>query len=395
MPIMRRGPVRRRFPEIGRLYKGTPKSAGKIGKDYKSHYLRFQPDQTIVSFPSSGEFANLGEELLDRWEQLIAQQVIDVRLPYPTITENFWWANEAGKEFPKGYRTLFRCDGETMSLRTEFSKDSQGKNLVRHQAGEWTCEASEDGICPHGCEPKGFLNIIIPELYPAGIVMVPLNSPVDISTLEAQLAACEGAPDLRNLPFRLYRAPKSLTWKDQKGDTQVTPENWGLNLMLDPAVMLAFLGVRENNLLAEPTSRLALPQQRLPQFKNSTHGFTFQEDIRQAKSASSPELVHQAVDAALEVAGLYDEESTRRFITYEADRALDIIEESGYSMITDQDRQRLLNIARASGLDTNAMRLALQELGIEGQIPLSRLSEVEAAFARSPESEDTIEAELA
>jgi hypothetical protein len=393
MAIMRRGPVRRQFPEIGRLYKGTPKTSGKIGKDYKSHYLRFQPDQTIISLPSSGNFENLGEELLDSWENLIAQQVIDIRLPYPTITENFWWANEAGKEFPKGYRTLFRCDGETMFLRTEFSKDSQGKNLVRHQAGEWTCEASEDGVCPHGCEPKGFLNVIIPALYPAGIVMIPLNSPVDISTLEAQLAACEGAPDLRNIPFKFYRAPKSLTWKDQKGDTQVTPQNWGLNLMIDPSAMLALLGVRENNLLAEPSARLALPQQ---QFKNSAHGFIFQEDIRAAKAAGSPELVHQAVDAALEVAGLYDAESTRSFITYEADRALDMIEESSFPVIAGEERQRLFDIAREAGLGNEDMRLTLQNLGIHGQIPLARLAEVEAAFAvgRSPEPEITVEAEV-
>ena len=414
--VMRRGAIRRSLPEIGRLFKGTPKVAnanGKLitGKDYKSHYLRFQPDATMLNLPaSSDEFQCMADELGDRWEAIIDRKIVDVRLPYPTIAENFSWSNETGREMPGGYRTLFRCDGQTMSLRTEFSKDAKGKNCMRQQAGAWPCAAGADGVCPNGCEPKGYLSVIIPDLYPAGIVVIPLNSVVDIENLQGQLAACEGA-DMRSIPFQLYRAPKSLTWQDSGGNAQVTPENWGLNLMISPAAMLAIMGSQERKLLSEGLIEVeaeapAMLPAALPHFKNSNDGLAFQAAIQAAKAAGDYAAVHQAVETAQEVAGLYEPTSTQRFIKYEAGRALDTIRDMGSlptapamvadvaeEFISESDRQRLFSEAKNSGHTLETMRLGLQQLGIEGRIPRDRFSEVSKLF-NSPKRAKQLLSEL-
>lgn len=86
-------PASVRIHEVGRLFKGDPKgvsASGKptVGRDYNSHYLRFEPDDRFKNEPSEQGFPSLYEELKARWEKLIARKSVSVRLPFSNLIPN-------------------------------------------------------------------------------------------------------------------------------------------------------------------------------------------------------------------------------------------------------------------------------------------------------------------
>ena len=226
-----------RIHEVGRLFKGYPKGVGAngkptIGRDYNSHYLRFEPDPRFKNEPSENSFENLHEELKDRWENLISRGSVRVRMPFPSVSECLALDNSVTIKWGTGTKKAASCNGTTCSLSFK-TETVNGKRQHVFDRIPKPCMVGDDGICPMGCAPKALLKLIIPDLYPGGVVVFPLGSPIDIDSVSGTLARFQKYP-LDAIPFSLFRKATRVNYSDERGDQ--SRDNWGVNLDIDPVV---------------------------------------------------------------------------------------------------------------------------------------------------------------
>ncbi len=340
-------PASVRIHEVGRLFKGHPKGVGAngkttIGRDYNSHYLRFEPDDRFKNEPSEQGFPNLYEELKARWEKLIARQSVSVKLPFSTLEECLFLDNSVIIKWGTGTKKAASCDGTTCTLSFKTEKVN-GKNQHVFDRTPKPCMVGSDGICPMGCAPKALLKLIIPDLYPGGIVVFPLGSPIDIDSVRGTLARFQQYP-LNGIPFSLFRKSTRVNYSDDRGDQ--SRDNWGVNLDIDPIVASKLMAKTERRFerflesdddiidveAIEPQRSLApsTAHPSAPNFQKSDDGFNFLNQVRAALNEASLELLSEAVEIATELveSGYYDR-SGLAFISREEARARSNIREMG------------------------------------------------------------------
>lgn len=346
-------PVSVRIHEIGRLFKGHPKGTnaqGKstIGRDYNSSYLRFEPADRFKNEPSDNGFPSLYDQLKARWESLIARGSVRVKLPFSTVEECMFLDNSVIIKWGTGTKKASSCDGKTCSL--SFNTEMvNGKKKYEFDRNPKPCMVGNDGICPMGCAPKALLKLIIPDLYPGGVVVFPLGSPIDIDSVRGTLARFEKY-SLDGIPFSLFRKATRVNYSDDRGEQ--SRDNWGVNLDIDPGVASQLMAKTDRKFTRflesddETIDAEVVPQQRsiapskAPNFKQSDDGFSFLQQLRAAISEGSIELLSDAVTIARELveSGFYDR-SGLAFINYEEDRARSAIVDLGFSAPPVQPKQ--------------------------------------------------------
>lgn len=330
--------------EIGRLFKGHPKGvnekSGKptIGRDYGNAYLRFEPDPMFKNEPSEAGFPSLYEELKDRWEKLMERKAVRVKLPFPTIEECMFYDNSVTIKWGTGTKKAASCDGRVCSI--SFSvKPENGKNKYTFdRTPNQPCKVGEDGTCPMGCIPKALLKLVIPDLYPGGVVVFPLGSPIDINTIRGALASVEKY-GLNVIPFTLLRKPARVNFTDDRGEQ--SRDNWGVNLVIDPVVASRLMGRDDRRfekflnsdsdiieaVEVQSQRSIAPASTQSPKFKPSDDGFNFLQQVRAAISEGSTEMLNDAIEIATDLveSGFYDQPSGLSFIANEESRARDAI----------------------------------------------------------------------
>jgi len=215
------------FPRIGTLRKGAPKvSERQPGADLKD---RFRLDTQDAEVAAAFERA-YGD----------APNNIRVMLPYATVAENFdTWQEEWSAGSLK-----HRCDSRT---------------CVRWLAPDGTYH-DDPKPCPGGCKPAGRLQVWIPELQRAGVILVPTTSIWDIIELQSNLDAAQAMRgDLRGIPFILRRAPRKISTPGSDGKRRRL-EKWLLSIEPAPdwvrlqlaATARAALPANEQLLLSAP-----------------------------------------------------------------------------------------------------------------------------------------------
>jgi hypothetical protein len=180
----------------------------------------------------------------------------------------------------------------------------------------------------------------VPELYQGGIIIFPLNSPVDIANIQGHLEPFKKY-DLSAIEFSLFRQGDNINW-EEKGEIK-SKINWGLHLEINPQISRLMAESRERKFVAElkgidqhvaalPASRgmLALSageDEELPELRKSADGRALQDSIRLAIRNNSIDELETAVESARELvyAGIYEEKSGHAFI--------DLEEEAGRSAI--------------------------------------------------------------
>lgn len=341
-------PVSVRIHEIGRLFKGHPKGTnaqGKptIGRDYNSHYLRLEPDDRFKNEPGNDGFSNLYDELKARWEKLIARGSVRVKLPFSTVEECMVLDNSVIIKWGTGTKKAASCDGRTCNLSFSTTKSSDGKKKYEFDRTPKPCMVGDDGICPMGCAPKALLKLIIPDLYPGGVVIFPLGSPIDIDSVRGTLARFEKY-SLDGIPFSLFRKTTRVNYSDDRGEQ--SRDNWGVNLDIDPIIASKLMAKTERRFdrflesddetidaeVVSPQRSIAPAKNTAPNFKQSDDGYQFQQQIRASINDGNLELLSEAVEIArnLVESGFYDR-SGLAFINYEEGRARSAIKDLGIS----------------------------------------------------------------
>ena len=346
--VRKQNPIQARLVEIGRCYKGgasgTSKKSSlyKGGDDFASSYIRFEPaDRFKLSPASSDKFHNLFEELKAAWEDMISQGSISIRFPSPTIEENFTYSNKVTKGIGNTTKTFRECDGETCTKWVESAPHpvKSGQTIPVFKRGAKPCSAIEGKDCPEGCKAKGMLKFMIPDLYPGGIIVFPLNSPVDVGAIAAYLEPFRSL-DLSAVPFNLFRMKQDVSW-EEKGETK-SKANWGIHLAIDPTFSRLMLQGSERRYRAQmeigdftPVRSLrsnsaiaSLPPatETLPSLRRTDDGMAFQQDVQRSIRETDIALLREVVEDAKELvwSGIYSKESMG-WIESEERRAMEAI----------------------------------------------------------------------
>jgi len=216
---------RAQFPEIGTLRKGAPKTdPSKPGADLD--YFRFDTDDEAAHEKFIKAFGDKPRQ-------------IEIKLPYPTVDENF----EAWREEYVASGLKHRCDG---------------KNCVRWLKPDGTY--SEEPIkCPGRCKQTGRLKVIIPALERFACVMVNTTSIWDIITIHQNLSALEMlCGTLRGIPMILCRREREISTPAGNGK-RARRKKWLLTVEAEPDWAVKQLAAMDRAAL-QPTQTLALPE---------------------------------------------------------------------------------------------------------------------------------------
>lgn len=351
--LRKNNPVQQRLTEIGRCYKGSPKGTSnkgryKGGDDYASSYIRFEPSDRLKLYPATQEgFENLFEELKSAWEAMISHGSIKIRFPHSTVDENFVWSNKVVKEVGGTTKTFRECDGSTCTKWVETAPHPTipNKTIPIFKRGSIPCSAIEGKECPEGCQAKGMLKFMVPDLYAGGIILFPLNSPVDVSAIAGYLEPYRNM-DLSAIPFSLFRMEAPVSWEE--GGEMKTKNNWGLHLELDPQVSRLMLQGVERRYMAQleqgdftPVRSLPAPATRalppapkddLMPLAKAEDGYLFLERVQDAILNRDLTALTEAVSDARDLiySGLYDR-SSHYWVDREEKRALEMIAVGGYA----------------------------------------------------------------
>lgn len=189
-----------RFPRLGKLRKGGPKTGNKPGEDL-----------THFRFDGEGEIASA---FADAYGQ--APATLHVYLPFGTIDECF----QTWKEKWVAGGLVHRCDGKTMHIWRN------GNGYSR-----------EARACDGGCDEVGRLEVILPELIRAGFVgyvTLETHGINDMLGLQATLAAAYAARhDLRGIEFVLRRVEREISTPSPDGK-RVRRKKWIVELAPAP-----------------------------------------------------------------------------------------------------------------------------------------------------------------
>lgn len=410
--LRKQNPVTARFTEIGRCYKGSPKGTSKRGyaggDDYASSYIRFEPAERLKLHPATTDaFESLYEEFKARWEVLIKEGRVRIRFPHYGIDENFVWSNKVIKAIGGTEKTFRECDGTTCTKWVESAQHptKKGQTIPKFVRGEKACSAIEGKECPEGCQAKGMLKFMVPDLYPGGIILFPLNSPVDISAIAGYLEPFKNT-DLSAIPFSLFRKPDPLSW-EEKGEMKSKAENWGLHLEIDPQISMLMMESRQRRFIGElqgdvsiaaltpekPKS-LAPASEELPAFGKSEDGYNFTIKVQTAIRNGSVDELNSAIEDALELvhANLYDFKSGIAFVEREQNRAMEALRDRTMPTVevvpndpflTREEGLELWKLAASAKFTESTAKQCLNDLKIESfaKIPRDRASEVRKALS--------------
>ena len=202
MPIKGMTTTEARWPRLGVIRKGDQKVKGRVGRDL-NEYLRFVGDDDSIH---------------QDWIHLFGSDRIDaltIRFAYPDIDSN--WS--AWKEEWVAGGLVHRCDGENQVLWQD-------------EAGEYQTDLRPCNS--KNCKATGRLNLIVPEFQRMGTVMLTTTSINDIMNLDGCVRALAMQfGDLRQVPMKLYRAPRFISTPGGKGK-RVRREAYLLHLEPEP-----------------------------------------------------------------------------------------------------------------------------------------------------------------
>ena len=209
MPIPGLNEQQPRFPKIGQIRKGAPKTQDdRPGKDLT--YFRY--------------VAIEGEEAAaDVFAKVFGSEPreVDVILPFDSVKDNF----ESYMELHTA--SALQCRGDIEGGTKFMWRDDSGKM----QHGPAPCPAQ---VC-EGCKESGYLKVIIPALRRLAYVEVLTTSKWDIIELTNNLKAIRqmSGNGLKGIPLVLKRRPREVSTPRQ-GGKRVRQEKWLLSLEMDP-----------------------------------------------------------------------------------------------------------------------------------------------------------------
>lgn len=240
MPIRRLADSKRAaFPRIAKIRKGGKKGEKRPGADLS--YFRFTAEPGYED--AEALFAELyGPE----------PQALRVYLPYSTPAGNF----DAWQEQWAGGNLIHRCDGEYC---VKWLGPDGKVVLDPRQEQKRPCPFINDRANRNACKPVGRLELILPELWKAGLmglVTLETHSINDIAhigvVLEEMYKRADHDKGLQGIAFMLHRRQERIRRATDTGTQMVT--KWLVKIEPETEWMLAQLDTarREQLGIAEP-----------------------------------------------------------------------------------------------------------------------------------------------
>jgi Recombination directionality factor-like len=274
MAIRRPGVTQVRLPEIGRIFKGSPKQInpkkndGSLMQGTDLDYFRFEPSASTHNLPSPDNNGTLAEYLVRQYAELgDAPRALPIQFLHSEVEKDFnaehneVWAKIGGVE-----RCITRCDGAMQKLHLV---EQNGKKMLSN--APIACAAAEGmNKCPLGCKPTGRLFFIMPCLNYPGLVILTTHSIYDILEIEGNLAMYSNW-DLNKIPFQLCRTEKTISRTNDDG-SKTPMKKWLCHLSIDPRFGNAVLAAQPKQYYAELTGGIewdaefvdVTPQSQLP-----------------------------------------------------------------------------------------------------------------------------------
>lgn len=187
-----------RFPRLGKLKKGAPKTGQGFPKDLD--YFRFATEQPEVMAAFVGAYGDTPTRL-------------GIYLPYTKAEENFdTWMEEwsAGG-------LVHRCDGETMTVYQKGKSYDYDPKPCPYANGK-----QERTKKNPGCKIVGRLSVVLPDLITAGFVgyvVLETHSNHDVRNIMAALMEVERhrPQGLQGIPFTIRRQFEKISTPDGNG----------------------------------------------------------------------------------------------------------------------------------------------------------------------------------
>lgn len=229
----------RRIPKLGQWRKGAPKTSPK------------KPGQDLTYFRLVTEIPDIEAWFAENYDE--EPRTFHVRLPYPTIRENFPNWHE---EWVAG-GLKHRCDSKTMIL---WQDDS---GFFREEPKPCPYAALPKGHPDRKCSPSGILYVVFHELLDLGYWgyfevitgsiwdCLELDGNLrDIEDTAMQVGMITGKPiTLQHIPCVLTREPRKIS-TPRPGGQRARAEKWLLHLKVNPEYLA---------MLAKAQKQYALP----------------------------------------------------------------------------------------------------------------------------------------
>lgn len=222
-----------RFPRLGTIHKGEPKTDGKVGQD--TDYFRL--DSKLADVQA-------------KWTKVLGDKPksIPCLIPHENVDSAFEaWREEWGKS-----GLMVRCDGENQVIWFDKATNKLITNSPKPCRN--TCDESRNA----GCNYTGRLNILIPALGEGGYFEVQTHSKWDISGLSEQLEAVQAIyGSLFGIPLLLERSEREISVPTPQGRMKATKSL--LSIRIHPKKAQQLLAAAEQRAFAAIVEPTALP----------------------------------------------------------------------------------------------------------------------------------------
>lgn len=242
MPIKNITDRGERFPEIGQIRKGAPKSERAPGKDLDYFRVEFDNQETEVKDIFKAVYGERPQEL-------------NVFLAFDEV-EKVW---DAYLEAYTAGRLVARSDGERYLYRVNTDTGEilvkNGEPFMAYQEGEivgyWFNEQKKKKE-PIFCKPVGRLRVVIPELKRLAYLTVLTTSIHDIVNISAQINALAviNGKRIAGVPLVLRRRPKEIS-TPKPGGGRARYTKWLVSIEASPQ----WVGAKLDNM-----AMLSLPE---------------------------------------------------------------------------------------------------------------------------------------
>jgi hypothetical protein len=255
MALIRPGITQVRLPEIGRIFKGSPKQemTKKDGTKFMGlgtdlDHFRFEPASSTHNLPSPDNNGTLADYLLRQYAELgDSPRALPIQFLHAEIEKDFSAINEVWAKVSGIERCVRRCDGQTQKLHLA---ESAGKKILSSTPID--CAATEGmNKCPMDCKPTGRLSFIMPCLNYPGLVIMTTHSIYDIIEIQGNLAMYSNW-DINKIPFQLCRTEKTINRTNDDG-SRTPVKKWLCHLTIDPRFGNAVLAAQPKQYYAELT----------------------------------------------------------------------------------------------------------------------------------------------
>lgn len=220
-----------RFPEIGAIRKGAPKTErGYVGEDLTYFRVEFDAEDPLHDHMENIFRNQYGDE----------PKQIDVLLPFPTVDENFTASREAYLASGMVFRGSFWPD-ENDDYWVDYRIDlDTGERFFpeNEKFDPWSpigeYEGKKKKKTPILVKPRGRLRVIIPILNRLAFLTLRTGSTWDINFLDEQLRAIEYFQgNLTCIPLQLRRRPMQVSFIDDGERKKV--EKWLVSIEANPS----------------------------------------------------------------------------------------------------------------------------------------------------------------